>query len=172
MYIERGDELVGDDKLVVADIMFVKTKAFLEIMIGYGVYFVVLLSLYFTYCLKSIAQFDYKFSVVGVITNQIKFVLTGVNTFAKLSLLLVLYGIVLHLLLVGLMFKTVYRSTPSRAQKEIDGDETTRGVFVLLLYFCSMALLAHVMAVCSELRQLIRKDYLVFFLFLILITIV
>ncbi len=162
--MERADDLISDDKRVVADIMFMKTKAILEIVIGYGVYLMILISIYCSYCFKCIANIEYNFSVVSIVTNQIKIFATGVDAVSKISLLAVLYGVAMPSLLVVLMFKPVYRSVPHPERGEIDSDEPVRAMYCALLYFVSHGVMAHVMAISWELRQLVRKNYLVGFL--------
>lgn len=162
--MERADDLISDDKRIVADIMFAKAKAILEIVLGYGVYFAILLSIYCSYCFKCIANIDYNFSVVSVVTNQIKIFATGLDAVSKISLLSVLYGFAMPLVLVALMFKPVYRSVPHRERGDIDSDEPIRVMYCALLYIVSHGVMAHVMAISWELRQLIRKKYLSGFL--------
>jgi len=162
LFLEGTEEVMHDDNGAMADLMFLKTKAIMEIMIGYSVYLSFMLMACGFYCFKYLPSVDYGFSIVEALSGQIKFLITGINTAIKMMMLLWVYLVATPIILIFLTYKPLVMCLHPKMSSEIDsGDSMQNAAHTAFLYLIAQGIIAHSMVICHELRLLIRKDYLV-----------
>ena len=154
----------SDERILLADVLFSKCSALVEVGVGYGIYISLAVGSYFVYCLKYGANFDYELSsIVEVWATQARLMYHGVNTALKIKLLLLMYGFLVPLLLAILACRALARTLPESVRVEHFEGDGLNGVYIICLvvmFVFSHLFMAHVQFLAYEMRQMLRADLL------------